>query len=438
MRYLLRPFALWWRYLPQLVACYLLGLARPSRRHRTRGVGRLGQRRLGVADHAVGRAGPARLVCRDVPGAAARAFPRWPRCPRGRRDSVDVFANIIVPFFAIYLAWQLFAEDWLAFETRALDYRVADDDDGDAAGDRHASFIRMHSRVSTITWVIDRGRTGHPVSCWAGSRIACRAGWLAVRVYVDALWVFLVVSFAANQGVTCSSIPTSWIAERRIVVWFNDDSRRAVLAFPTAGNAWDVLMWALRTVFGGATIPLLWLAVAGIIYGVIHAGLARRGPPSRRRTRRHGVRPRGRRRRSRFSARGSRIPRRVGAKSPRVGAVAQLGNFQHHRRFGATHPARRGAGVVVVRAWLPGAGVAGHGRRFYHARGQHGDICFVGWHGFSGRIRCRSGTVSPTSSPPVSHLIIDPLRICLIASDFGVLPRARQRAGRGTTTATAP
>jgi hypothetical protein len=25
VRYLLRPFALWWRYLPQLVALYLLG-----------------------------------------------------------------------------------------------------------------------------------------------------------------------------------------------------------------------------------------------------------------------------------------------------------------------------------------------------------------------------------------------------------------------------
>ena len=32
-----------------------------------------------------------------------------------------MFATIIVPFFAIYLAWQLFAEDWLAFEIAALE-----------------------------------------------------------------------------------------------------------------------------------------------------------------------------------------------------------------------------------------------------------------------------------------------------------------------------
>ena len=46
---------------------------------------------------------------------------------------------------------------------------------------------------------------------------------------------------------------------------------------------WDVLMLALRTVFGGATIPLLWLAVAGLIYGVMDPqGLAERRPTSRR------------------------------------------------------------------------------------------------------------------------------------------------------------
>ena len=32
---------------------------------------------------------------------------------------IDVFPTIIVPFFAIYLAWQMFREDWLAFESRA-------------------------------------------------------------------------------------------------------------------------------------------------------------------------------------------------------------------------------------------------------------------------------------------------------------------------------
>ena len=48
-------------------------------------------------------------------------------------------------------------------------------------------------------------------------------GWMiAVRVYVDGLWVLLTVSFAARQGVSFLINPGGWIAQRRIVVWFND------------------------------------------------------------------------------------------------------------------------------------------------------------------------------------------------------------------------
>lgn len=31
---------------------------------------------------------------------------------------------------------------------------------------------------------------------------------------------------------------------------------------------WDTGTWAVKTVFGGAAVPLIWLAVAGIVYGV--------------------------------------------------------------------------------------------------------------------------------------------------------------------------
>lgn len=46
-------------------------------------------------------------------------------------------------------------------------------------------------------------------------------------------------------------------------------AREALFAhFQLLETAWDTVMWALRTVFGGAPVPLLWLAVAGIVYGV--------------------------------------------------------------------------------------------------------------------------------------------------------------------------
>ena len=62
--------------------------------------------------------------------AARPAVPALAALPRRSARSVDVFANIIVPFFAIYLAWRLFAEDWLAFETAALTCRVNEREHG--------------------------------------------------------------------------------------------------------------------------------------------------------------------------------------------------------------------------------------------------------------------------------------------------------------------
>jgi hypothetical protein len=79
-------------------------------------------------------------------------------------------------------------------------------------------------------------------------------GWmLAVRVYVDALWVFLGVSLAANRGVEWIVDPGKWLSQRRIVVWFNDTRAELFSHFQLAEHVWDILMWAVRTVFGGAT-----------------------------------------------------------------------------------------------------------------------------------------------------------------------------------------
>lgn len=90
---------------------------------------------------------------------------------------------------------------------------------------------------------------------------------LPVRVYLDTLWVFLVLTFSASHGVTFLINPSAWVSERRIIVWFNDTREGVFSHFHPLEAAWDGAMWALRTVFGGAAVPLIWLAVACIVYG---------------------------------------------------------------------------------------------------------------------------------------------------------------------------
>ncbi len=367
VRYVLRPVNLWWRYFPQLAALYLLGW-----------LGRKGAIELAAyvgwdndvwASLIMPFAGLARLGSFVAMFLVLRsAIPALAALPRRSARSVDVFANIIVPFFAIYLAWKLFAEDWLDYETAALNYRVGDAmtralETGESSG-LHPDQLP----VSGVTWVIIASAL--VLRYVLGKFKESLPGWvIAVRVYVDALWVFLTVSFAASQGASFLINPMGWIAERRIVVWLNTTRADLFSIFQPLETLWDAAMAVLRTAFGGATIPLLWLAVAGIIYGVSMPdwrGAARRVVGDRA----DRVFDRAAAGRKRFTERGWRIPQTVGEKVSEW-AKGKVGDYQPDRRFGAADPARRRAGVDAVYLRLSRVGVAGHGGRVLPPGGRH-------------------------------------------------------------------
>jgi hypothetical protein len=411
VRYLLRPFALWWRYLPQLVALYLLGW-----------LGRKGAIELAAfvgwdndvwASLIMPFAGLARLGSYVAMFLVLRsAIPALAALPRRSARSVDVFAGIIVPFFAIYLAWKLFAEDWLDFETAALNYRV---DDAMTTALTTGETSDLHADqlpVSTVSWVIIaaalvlRYVLGKFKESLPGAMIA-------VRVYVDALWVFLTVSYAASQGVGFLLNPAGWIAQRRMVVWF--DSTRAELFshFVFLEHLWDAAMLVLRTVFGGATIPLLWLAVAGIIYGVSMPdwrGAARRVVGGRA----DRVFERAAAGRKRFDERGWQVPQTLGEKL-RAWVIGKLG---HYKTIADSARLILHGGVLALSlyvlaylglAWLDMAGA------FYHPEVSIGYLFRFGawilgphplsfWNGYADTMAL------------VSHIVVEPLRVCLIAS----------------------
>jgi hypothetical protein len=411
VRYLLRPFALWWRYLPQLVALYLLGW-----------LGRKGAIELAAfvgwdndvwASLIMPFAGLARLGSYVAMFLVLRsAIPALAALPRRSARSVDVFAGIIVPFFAIYLAWKLFAEDWLDFETAALNYRV---DDAMTTALTTGETSDLHADqlpVSTVTWVIIAAAL---VLRYVLGKFkeSLPAAMIAVRVYVDALWVFLTVSFAAGQGVGFLLNPAGWIAQRRMVVWF--DSTRAELFshFVFLEHLWDAAMLVLRTVFGGATIPLLWLAVAGIIYGVSMPdwrGAARRVVGGRA----DRVFERAAAGRKRFDERGWQVPQTLGEKL-RAWVIGKLGDYKTIADSARLilHGGVLALSLYVLAylglAWLDMAGA------FYHPEVSIGYLFRFGawilgphplsfWNGYADTIAL------------VSHIVVEPLRVCLIAS----------------------
>ena len=123
----MRPLVLWAQHLPQLAGCYLLGYL--GRRGAIELAAWAGHDNDWWASLIMPLAGLCRLAA--FVGMFLVLRPALPvlanYSPRSARQ-INIFANIIVPFFAIYLAWQLFREDWLAVEARAgLPDRHGDD-----------------------------------------------------------------------------------------------------------------------------------------------------------------------------------------------------------------------------------------------------------------------------------------------------------------------
>ncbi len=257
MRYLLQPFVLSWRYWPQLAACYLAGLL--MRRGAIALAAWAGHDNKVWAALIMPMAGLALMGSYVAMFLVLRqAIPELAALPRRSLRGVDLFTTVIVPFFAIYLAWQLFKEDWLAYEAQALNYRV-----GEAMSGLHPNSLP----VGTSTWVlIGAALVTRTLLSWLSERLPTFL--IAVRIYIDALWVFLVLSYSVAQGFTFLINPAAWIAQRRIVVWFNATRAELFSHFKPLTVLWQGTMWALRTALGGAAVPLMWLAVAGIVYGV--------------------------------------------------------------------------------------------------------------------------------------------------------------------------
>ncbi|MEW5811995.1 MAG: hypothetical protein AB1925_21425 [Actinomycetota bacterium] len=427
LRYVARPFVLFWRYWPQLAACYLLGL-----------LGRRGAIELAAwagydndlwAAVIMPLAGLARLGSYVAMFFVLRpAIPALAALPPRAARRVDIFATVIVPFFAIYLAWKMFAEDWIAFEDRALGYRIGEAMTTPGGVELHPESLP----VGTVTWVLIAAAL---VLRYTLSRFKDHLPrWMiAIRVYVDALWVFLGLSLAASQEVTFFINPSGWLAQRRIVVWFNETRAELFSHFRPLEILWDTVTWLVGTVFGGATIPLLWLAVAAIVYGVTMPEDWRSAARRVAGERADRLLDRAATRQKRVRARWSQLPD-IRREEARDVLLSRLGNYRP-----ITDSARLilHGGVVALAlyvfgylglAWLDMAG------SFYRPEVRAGQL-FRGVAWLLGpHPQAYWDAVRPTVVF-ISHVLIEPLRVCLIASTVALCVEHAQSASVTTTSA---
>jgi hypothetical protein len=403
--YLLRPFALAWRYWPQIAACYLVGaLVRQGAVEWAAYVGHDNAFWAAMIMPFAGLATLGSYVAMFL--VVRRGVPVLAELPRPSLRGADLFSSIVAPFFAIYLGWKLFKDDWVAYLQRALDYQV----------DEAFSGVDIHSLpVPKTTWIVIVGALiiRYPLRYFA-PRLP---RWLtAVRIYIDALWVFLVLSYSLSAGFTFLVNPAGWLAKRRIVVWFTSTRAELFSHVKPLQIGWNGLTWAVKTVFGGAGVPLMWLAVIGIVYGVStradwHAAARRavgeRGtallekavPPARFR-RSWGVMP---------SSLRDKVSDYAMSKTGQYKPIVDSARLILHG--GPVALAAYVLGYLVL-AWLDTSG------SFYATSNDHGYL----FRGIAWLVGPNDPTFWHSFNPTVgliSQLIVVPLRIALIATAFG-------------------
>lgn len=270
---MLRPLRLWVMYLPQLAACYLLGLL--GRSAAIALAGRLGAHNELWADVIMPFAGFARLASFVAMFMVLRsAIPALERLPRTTASSVDIFSNIVAPFFAIYIAWQMLKADWTAYKEISLFYMY-----GNGGGDKITPLTPGDIPVSNNVWILIIGAFAlQYILKWTESRTP--KWFIGIRLYLQVFWVFLVASFAANRGLTFILEPSKWFGERRFVVWFNTTKEHLIQEFEPFRIGWAAVSTVWHLIWDVAGMPLLWLVIAGIVYGVASGatwrGVARR------------------------------------------------------------------------------------------------------------------------------------------------------------------
>lgn len=173
----------------------------------------------------------------------------------GARGLFNVVVGALVPFLVIYTTWKLVQEDFFVYRT-SVQYEVLYE--GTSAD--LTSFLT--SDGGTRLWIVIAG-------AFALRQLITRLRkvlpqWtLIIAAYLDAVWLFLTLT-AASKAILGSP---QWIAERRIVVWFNESRQELLAHLGVVGQWWNASGAALGVLISAVGLSLAWIAVASVVFG---------------------------------------------------------------------------------------------------------------------------------------------------------------------------
>ena len=171
-----------------------------------------------------------------------------------RKQWITALAIALLPFFAYYVGWGLL-EGLRRYFTTAYTFGVWEREDL-----RHVLTLQGLWIALAIAWAVR----------WFSQRRAAATGhasWNVLATVCEAYWVFVGVA-AIAQAI---QVGKDWWHERAVYVavgeWWESPTALFELLAPTKralAPLWDFL----TTAAGAVALPLIWLAITAIVYGI--------------------------------------------------------------------------------------------------------------------------------------------------------------------------
>lgn len=252
-----KTFALWWKHWPPLVLLVLIGYVLESWLMR-------GVVEIGLRNHVLGLSLLAPLVVLELGIVIAMFHQLRPSLPALTQPTATpaatapasdrltaALALALVPFFAYYAAWGLLGDT-------IRDYSLAG-----LARDPFGHYGPLLDALKSSGLVVSVG-VSWLLRHYAKQRETQRhsPGWQALIVLCEANWVFIGL-FVLTRA---KDLATKWLHSR--AVWEYVGGATPDLAQPVVTpGLLDLLSTAAQGLFLAALLPLVWLAIAALIFG---------------------------------------------------------------------------------------------------------------------------------------------------------------------------
>ncbi|CPY66006.1 Uncharacterised protein [Mycobacteroides abscessus] len=179
------------------------------------------------------------------------------------RGFVGILLKAILPVFVLFAAWRLILADYSSY-VGLLNVDLYYAMDAGLSPDRTLEQTKEYmtpgdwrAYLAILLAFLARGaltKYSEKLPSWTQ----------LVAVYLQALWVVLLLNAASNRLVGSPR----WISERKIIVWYTERKQHVLTYLSSFGEVWKWISDAVGPMVLAVLLAVTWIAIVGAVYSV--------------------------------------------------------------------------------------------------------------------------------------------------------------------------